>query len=405
MSAEAAAAPSAGAARWLALAGALVVQAGSIGATLVAFGFMQVPVSQEFGARIDRVSLGFVLFMPAQAIAGLALGPLVDRVGPRRVMLLGAVTAAAGCALIHQAPALWVAGVGFSLLVAAGAVGLGPMPCSKLVVGWFPDQPGTALGINAIGPSIGALLAPKLVPLAIDAWGWRGAVAACGVAFAAMLPLVLAIVREAGSAAPPPVAPVAGAAPRADRSFLGDRNFWVLTAAFGLSLAPLVSLGNAYPPYATETRDLTGAFVGNLLFAAAVVGIAANLAFGRLADRMPRRPLIWAAQLPLLLTVAALAFVPPVSLLLPLAIVAGVAQGLTALWTASIGDHFAPESFGSVMGAMGLFMLPLTMAGVQLPMSVFAATGRFEGAFAAFAAVIALAMISVGLLRPRRAAA
>jgi hypothetical protein len=120
---------------------------------------------------------------------------------------------------------------------------------------------------------------------------------------------------------------------------------------------------------------------------------------------MPRRPLIWAAQLPLLLTVAALAFVPPVSLLLPLAIVAGVAQGLTALWTASIGDHFAPESFGSVMGAMGLFMLPLTMAGVQLPMSVFAATGRFEGAFAAFAAVIALAMISVGLLRPRRAAA
>jgi MFS family permease len=394
-------APPAGATRWLALIGALFVQAVSIGATLVAFGFMQVPVSKTFGASIDTVSLGFVLFMPAQALVGLALGPLVDRIGPRIVMLLGAGVAALGCLLIYRADALWVAGVGFSLLVAAGAVGLGPMPCSKLVVGWFPDQPGTALGINAIGPSIGALLAPKLIPLAIAAWDWRGAVAACGVAFAAMIPLVLAIVREPKLAAPAPGA----AAPSADRSYLRDRNFWALTAAFGLSLAPLVSLGNAYPPYATETRGLTGMFVGNILFASAVVGIAANLAFGRLADRFPRRPLIWSAQLPLLLTVTALAFVPPVSLLLPLAIVAGIAQGLTALWTATIGDHFAPESFGSVMGAMGLFMLPFTMSGVQIPMSVFATTGRFELAFGVFAGLIALAMLAVALLRPKRASA
>jgi hypothetical protein len=58
MSATAAAvavAPPAGATRWLALIGALFVQAVSIGATLVAFGFMQVPVS-TFGASIGTVS-------------------------------------------------------------------------------------------------------------------------------------------------------------------------------------------------------------------------------------------------------------------------------------------------------------------------------------------------------------
>ncbi len=402
MSAEAAAVASpAGATRWLALVGALVVQAVSIGATLVAFGFMQVPVSQAFGASIDTVSLGFVLFMPAQALTGLALGPLVDRVGPRVVMLVGAAVSAAGCALIHWADSLWVAGLGFSGLVAAGAVGLGSMPCSKLVVDWFPDRPGTALGINAIGPSIGALLAPIGIRLAIEAWGWRGAVAACGIAFAAMIPLVLAIVREAQGAPALPGAP----ARAADRSHFRDRNFWVLTAAFGLSLAPLVSLGNAYPPYGTQTRGVSLAFVSNLLFAAALVGILANLAFGRLADRFPRRPLIWSSQLPLLITVAALALEPPVSLLLPLAILAGVAQGLTALWTATIGDHFKPESFGTVMGAMGLFMLPFTMAGVQLPMTVFARTGRFELAFGIFAALIALSMVAVTLLRPRKASA
>jgi MFS family permease len=407
MSAEAAvAAAPAGATRWLALVGALIVQAVSIGATLVAFGFMQVPVSKEFGASIDTVSLGFVLFMPAQAFAGMALGPLVDRLGPRIVMLGGALVAAAGCALIYYAQSLALAGVGFSLLVAAGAVGLGPMPASKLAVGWFPEQPGTALGINAIGPSIGALLAPQLIPFAIEGLGWRGAVAACGLVFAALIPLVLALVREAKGAAVAPAAPAAapvGGAPAADRSFLRDRNFWVLTVAFGLSLAPLVSLGNAYPPYATETRGLSGAFVGNLLFASAIVGIAANLAFGRLADRFNRRVLIWVSQLPLGACCALLATTPPESWLLPMAIVTGVAQGLTALWTATIGDRFAPESFGSVMGAMGLAMLPFTMAGVQFPMAVFARTGRFELAFGVFAALVALAMGTIALLGPKRA--
>jgi MFS family permease len=215
-----------------------------------------------------------------------------------------------------------------------------------------------------------------------------------------MFPLVLLLVREARRAAP-----AAGrtAAP-ADRSYLRDRNFWVLTVAFGLSLAPLVSLGNAYPPYATETRELSGEFVGTLLFAAAVVGIAANLAFGRLADRFNRRALIWSAQLPLAACCALLATTPPVAWLLPMAIVTGVAQGLTALWTATIGDRFAPESFGSVMGAMGLCMLPFTMAGVQFPIAVFAATGRFELAFGVFAALIVVAGLAIGWLGPRRAA-
>jgi MFS family permease len=211
----------------------------------------------------------------------------------------------------------------------------------------------------------------------------------------------LALVREAKSAATAPGAPPAPA----DRSYLRDRNFWVLTLAFGLALGALVSLGNAYPPYATETRGLTSGFVGNLLFASALVGIAANLAFGRLADRFPRKALIWSAFAPLIASCALLATTPPTSWLLPMAVVTGIAQGLTALWTATIGDRFAPESFGSVMGAMGLFMLPFTMSGVQFPMSIFAATGRFEPAFATFAALTTLAAILIFFLGPKRSAA
>ncbi len=384
--------------RWLALGGALAAQAVSVGATIVAFGFLQVPVAAELGARIDVVSLGIVLFMPAQALFGLVLGRLVDRFGPRAAMLLGSVISALGCALISRASSLGVAGAGFVVAVAAGSVALGPLPASKLVSDWFPERRGTALGISGVGPSIGALAAPKLIPLALEAWGWRGAVLACAVAFALLLPILALCVHDA-PAATSREAPRAGGV--AHRAFVRERNFWVLTLSFGLCFAVLLSLGNAYPPYVTETRGLGARDAGTLLFASAVTGIASNVLFGRLADALPRRTLIWLAQLPIGLCCGALALEPGVSWLLPLALFGGVAQGLTALWTASIGDRFVPEVFGSVMGTMGLCMLPLTMSGLQLPMIVFARTGRFEPAFAAFAALVALAAIAIAFLVPR----
>ncbi len=402
MSAEAAIAPPAGRARWLALIGALATQAISLGATFSAFGFVLVPIAKEFGAEVSTVNLGLVAFLPAQAAFGLALGPLVDRFGPRIAMLVGALISTLGCLMIWQAQSLGVAGVGFVLAVAPASGALGALPASKLVADWFPDMRGTALGICGIGPSIGALTAPFLIATAVAAWGWRGAVLACAIAFAALIPLVGLIVREAPSSR---TAPATGAHAPAAGAFLGDSNFWAITVCFGICFSVMLSLGNAYPAYGAETRGITGQHVSLLLGASAIVGVAANLGFGWLADRFARIPLIWAAQLPLALSAGVLALTPDVRWLLPIAIAAGIAQGLTALWTATIGDRFEPRVFGSVMGAMGFCMLPLTMSNIQLPMVVFARTGRFEFAFAAFAGLLVLAAVTIGFLGPRRSTA
>jgi MFS family permease len=402
VSAETLAVAPAGTVRWLALVGALFTQAISLGATFSAFGFLLVPIAKDFGADVSIVNLGLLFFMPAQAVFGLALGPLVDRFGPRIAMLSGAAASLLGCLLIWQAHSLLVAGAGFVLVLAPASGALGALPASKLVSDWFPDMRGAALGICGIGPSIGALAAPYLVATAETHWGWRGAVLACGVAFAALLPLVALLVQEAdGSRA------TGGAGTRSPRavSFLRDSNFWVITACFGLCFGLMLSLGNAYPAYGTETRGITAQYVGLLLGASAVVGIAANLGFGWLADRYPRKPLIWAAQLPLAVSVGALALTPPVESLLPLAVAGGIAQGLTALWTASIGDRFEPGVFGSVMGAMGFCMLPITMSLLQMPIVVFEETGRFELAFAVYTALLALAALAIAFLRAKRASA
>ena len=107
------------------------------------------------------------------------------------------------------------------------------------------------------------------------------------------------------------------------------------------------------------------------------------------------------ALLPLALCAGALALTPAVPWLLPLALAIGITQGLTALWTATIGDRFEPAVFGSVMGAMGFCMLPLTMSGIQLPIVVFARSGRFEPAFAVFAGLTVVAARRRARLRVR----
>jgi len=403
MSAEAAAVTSsapAGAARWLALLAALAVQAVSVGATLVAFGFVLVPIAKDFGASVATVNLGMVAFIPAQAAFGILLGRLVDRFGPRAAMLGGALASALGFLVIWSAPSLLVAGLGYVLAVAPGTGALGALPAAKLVADWFPDRRGMALGICGIGPSIGVFAAPVLIATGVEAWGWRGAVLACAIAIGALGPLVALLAREAAPSrdAAAPNTPAAGSV-----AFLRDRNFWALTLCFGLCFGVLISLGNAYPAYGQETRGITGQHVSLLLATAAVTGVIASVGLGWLADRVPRIPLIWAAQAPLALGAVALALTPEVRWLLPLAAGVGVAQALTPLWTSTISDRFEPAVFGSVMGAMGFCMLPLTMSSLQIPMVVFERTGRFEVAFAIFAGMSVVAAIAIGFLRPKRA--
>jgi len=399
LSAEATVTTHASAARWVALLAALATQAVSVGATLVAFGFVLVPIAREFGASVATVNLGMVAFIPAQAAFGVVLGRLVDRFGPRVAMLGGALVTALGFLLIWKAPSLLVAGLGYVLAVAPGTGALGALPAAKLVADWFPDRRGMALGICGIGPSIGVFAAPVLIASAIRTWGWRGAVLMFAIAIGALVPLVV-LVQEAATRSH--AADEHAPSPRG-MSFLRDRNFWVMTLCFGFGFGVMISLGNAYPAYGQETRGISGEHVGMLLSVAAVTGVIASIGLGWLADRVPRIPLIWIAQAPLAVSLAALAVTPEVRWLVPLAAAAGIAQSLTPLWTATISDRFEPAVFGSVMGAMGFCMLPLTMSSLQIPMIVFERSGRFELAFAIFAVLTVAAAIAIGFLRARPA--
>ena len=107
-------------------------------------------------------------------------GILVDTLGPRRILLLGAIVACAGSILFGLAPSMQVALVGRTL------VGLGVsvtfIAMLKIIAVWFDEKHfATLTGICMLVGNLGSVLAGVPLSLTAQAIGWRSVFVGAGV--------------------------------------------------------------------------------------------------------------------------------------------------------------------------------------------------------------------------------
>ena len=111
---------------------------------------------------------------------GFAAGWIVDRFGPRRLMLAGIVMAGAAVAGLGSVTTL-----GFFyacyMLNALGNVCGGPLPNQVLLARWFDRNRGKAMGFAYLGIGIGGTLVPLIATALIAEFGWRRALQVLGV--------------------------------------------------------------------------------------------------------------------------------------------------------------------------------------------------------------------------------
>jgi sugar phosphate permease len=116
---------------------------------------------------------------------GFAAGWIVDRFGPRRLMLAGIVMA--GAALVGLGS---VTTLGFFyawyMLNALGNVCGGPLPNQVLLARWFDRNRGKAMGFAYLGIGIGGTLVPLIATALISEFGWRIALRVLGVLMVAI---------------------------------------------------------------------------------------------------------------------------------------------------------------------------------------------------------------------------
>jgi MFS family permease len=138
--------------------------------------------------RSTMVFASSVAFITA-AFAGPWLGRIVDRRGPRLVMVLSVLgmAAALGGASLVQAP--WQFFLCIGLLSGVSRSALQSVLPGSMIANWFLRRRSTAYGIAAMGPPVGNFLLPPIITALVAAGGWRNGWIGMGV-----IPLVIGLV-------------------------------------------------------------------------------------------------------------------------------------------------------------------------------------------------------------------
>jgi sugar phosphate permease len=339
------------------------------------------------------------------AISKLGVGPLfgffagtiVDRFGPKRLMLAGIVMA--GLALLGLGSTLTLgAFYAFYFLNALGNVCGGPLPNQVLLSRWFEGARGKAMGAAYLGIGIGGAIVPLAAHALTQALGWRTALQVLGAAMIAIaLPTAL-LVKEA-----PAGFAAAGAGAAAPAASIGvvlrKPAFYLLALGSSASIGAVGGTMQNLKLYLAMDRGLAQASVAEVLSLVLVGSLVGRVVMGWLADRWSKKHVMLLIYLIVALSVPLFVLAPGPGFLRVAAFVFGVGLG---------GDYMiiplmAAELFGvRLLGrVMGIVITADNVAEATAPMAVAAIrdhAGSYGPGFALLVGLAVLGAVSVAFL-------
>jgi MFS family permease len=140
------------------------------------------PIEQEFGWSRVQVSLAVTIVSYMIVLVSPLQGVLVDRFGPRRVVLTSIPLFALGLAGFYFQQNNLFAYYALWALIPILSIGLWPLGYLTAVSRWFDRRLGLALGCANAGIGVGSTIVPLIITALIAAYDWRTAflgLAAC----------------------------------------------------------------------------------------------------------------------------------------------------------------------------------------------------------------------------------
>lgn len=400
---------------WIVLVG-LIVQA--VGAGTVSYSYSVVAhyLGQEFQAGRMAMMAGITGCTLVGGLVSPTLGTLADRHPMRLLMVAGALSLAIGFNALSFTTAVWQVAVCYALFMSSATMLLGPLTATTLIARWFSGRRGVALGIAAVGTSLGGFLFPPLLHSLMSGFGWRVACRVLGLLILGLtVPLAWFIVLDhpADKGLHPDGAHDIGAhaAPATTEGHLSTAailrraEFWLIALGVGVLFAVYTAVLTNLVPFAVG-RGLTAARAAMLVSLLSMAGIVGKLAFGLAADRVDLRLALAVAMLLVCLALALFRAVDPSWLLWCGSAALGLAAGgMLPVWGAMLGKAFGVANYGRAMGLMTPVLMPFTLVSPPLAGRIFDVTGDYRLVFEIFfVAVVVSAMALTRLPAMRRAA-
>lgn len=275
---------------------------------IVGFAYYGLPFFYDF--MIKEFGWSRTVVTSGNALGKLLVGPLfgfiagwiIDRYGPRRLMISGSLmmgTALIGLSFSTSLGMFYL----FYVFNALGYVCGGPLPCQVLISRWFDKNRGKAMGIAYLGIGTGGALVPLLSAGLEKEFGWHIALGTLGVLIILIaLPMSYflkepssKLVKKEGTDAMVPI-----------KSIFKNPNFYLLALGSMCSIGAVGGIGQHLKLY---LRDLnfTQSEAAHVLSFVLLSSLVGRVLMGWLADLISRKYvmiliyLMVASAIPLLL--------------------------------------------------------------------------------------------------------
>lgn len=240
---------------------------------------------KEFGWSRTVVTsgnaLGKILVAP---LFGFLAGWIIDRYGPRRMLMAGALmtgSALIGLSFMNSLGMFYM----FYVFIALGYVFGGPLPCQVLISRWFTKNRGKAMGIAYLGIGTGGALVPLIAAGLEKNVGWHLALMFLGF-LVIVIALPLSFFLKASSLKQNVEKSTESVVSIKD--ILRNRNFYLL--AFG-SMCSIGAVGGINQHLKLYLRDLsfTQAQAAQIMSLVLFMSLGGRVLMGMLADLIRRK--------------------------------------------------------------------------------------------------------------------
>jgi len=355
------------------------------------------PITESTGWSTTAVSTAMTLNFLAMGAAGFGWGALSDRIGPRPVVLAGAVLLGSGLFLASHAQTALQFQLTFGLLVGI-AVGSFFSPMIAAVMGWISEHRGLAVSLVSVGVGVAPMTMSPFAAWLITQMDWRAAQLVIAVlVWATLVPAALFVRRPPAAAA---AAPGAAEGPQPNlRDAFFSAPFLVLALTFFACCA-----AHAGPIFHTVTYAMTCGLAPlaavTIYSVEGLAGLGGRLALGVLADRLGVKRVLIAGLAIQAIAAFMFVFASRLGEFYAVAATFGFAYGgVMPLYAVLAREYFGQRILGAVFGAAAMVSSLGMALGPAIGGWIFDTFGRYTWMYVGSAA-IGLGAVAIALAFP-----
>lgn len=351
---------------------------------------------KDFGFSRAKVTSGYAFGGVMVGLFGFIAGWLIDRFGPRRLMLSGILLGGISLIALSRMDSLWQFYL-FNLMGSIGYICGGPLPNQVLTSRWFDQSRGKAMSIAYLGIGFGGMLVPQMAKWLTLKFGWREALMTLGILLIAVAFPMAWFVHDNPKGS-------LQAAIRKEPTYrlgniLNSRAFYLLLIGSMCSTGAVSSTSQHLKLFLSADLKYSQTMAANVISLVLSASIIGRLLMGWLADRMPKK---FVMILIYTLVAASISLLFIVSL-------PGVIYLFTLIFGIALGGEYmiiplmAAELFGvKVMGrVMGIILTADGLAIALAPMLIGwlrDRSGTYDSGFVVLILLGAIGTIAVLLL-------